>query len=107
MPTSDRPRSRAYGSIGFVKIVAVDPRDQTWEVDAPRYRVSFYGRSGAGDEYEISGANVAELLTWAEEERRGRTFVLYVCAPVNGLGLLRLAGTDANAAGTRGHPSIN
>jgi len=42
------------------------------------------------------------VLTWAEEERRGRTFVLYVCAPTDGLGLLRLAGTDTNAAGVEG-----
>ncbi|MGI9092582.1 MAG: hypothetical protein ACR2FF_03890 [Mycobacteriales bacterium] len=79
-------------------IVGVDPRGQTWEVDAPRYRVSFHNRSGASDEHEISGADVAEVLAWAEEERRGRTFVLYVCVPTDGLGLLRLAGTDPNAA---------
>jgi len=92
----------AQSNIEVVNIVGVDPRDQTWEVDAPRYRVYFHERSGASDEYEISGANVAEVLTWAEEERRGRTLVLYVCAPTDGLGLLRLAGTDPNAAGVEG-----
>ncbi len=59
------PRAdNAQGNIEVVNIVGVDPRDQTWEVDAPRYRVYFHERSGASDEYEISGANVAEVLTW-------------------------------------------
>jgi hypothetical protein len=33
----------------------------------------------------------------AEAQRNGRTFVLYVCVPYDGLGLLRLAGSDPNA----------
>jgi hypothetical protein len=80
-------------------IIAVDPRDQTWEVDRPRYRVYFHDANGASDEYEVTGADVDEVATWAEEQREGRSYaVLYVCVPADGLGLVRLAGSDPNAS---------
>ena len=75
---------------------SVDPRDQTWEVTHPRYRVYFHDAHGAAEELEVAGADVSEILGWAETERRGRTYVLYVCAPLNGLGLVRLQGSDPN-----------
>lgn len=82
--------------MGAVDIVGVDPRDQTWELDAPRYRVYFHDATGTSYEHEVSGADVGEVLAWAEAERHGRTYVLYACVPHNGLGLARLAGTDPN-----------
>jgi hypothetical protein len=73
----------------------VDPRDQTWETRDPRYRVYFHDQEGASDEYEVGGASgVAEVLAWAEAARGDRTFVLYACVPRDGLGLVRLHGTD-------------
>lgn len=75
----------------------VDPRDQTWEVDRPSYRVYFHDADGASDEYEVTGADVDEVIAWAEDQRGSRTYVLYVCVASDGLGLLRLAGTDPNA----------
>jgi hypothetical protein len=78
-----------------VNVVGVDPRDQRWEVDAPPYRVYFHDVRGTSDEYELTDADVTEVLAWAESERRGRTYVLYVCTTgPAGLGLLRLAGAD-------------
>ena len=77
-------------------IRAVDPRDQTWEISQPTYRVYFDDETGAADEYEVEGADVAEVMAWAEAQRNGRTFVLYVCVPRDELGLLRLAGSDPN-----------
>jgi hypothetical protein len=77
---------------------SVDPRDQTWEVDRPSYRVYFHNADGASDEYEVSGADVDEVFAWAEKHRGPRTFVLYACVALDGLGLLRLAGTDPNAS---------
>jgi hypothetical protein len=77
-------------------IKSVDPRDQTWEVTDPSYRVYFHDANGASDEYEVTDADVTEVLAWAEARRGARTFVLYTCVPVNGLGLLRLAGRDPN-----------
>ncbi len=56
MPNSRRsPRSRCWPAaeciIDAMDIVGVDPRDQTWEVDTPRYRVYFHGGSGTSYEY--------------------------------------------------------
>jgi hypothetical protein len=76
---------------------AVDPRDQTWEISRPKYRVYFHDETGAANEYEVEGADVAEVMAWAEAQRNGRTVVLYACVPRDGLGLLRLGGSDPNA----------
>lgn len=80
-----------------MEIRGVDPRDQTWEISNPTYRVYFHDSDGASDEYEVDGGGVDEVIAWAEAHRRGRTFVLYACVPHDGgLGLLRLAGSDPN-----------
>lgn len=78
-------------------IRTVDQRDQTWEISRPKYRVYFHDDTGAADEHEVEGADVAEVMAWAEAQRNGRTFVLYACVPRDGLGLLRLIGSDPNA----------
>lgn len=79
----------------------VDPRDQTWEVGNPVYRVYFHGQYGSSDEYEIEGASgIAEVLAWAESTPRRRSFVVYVCVQQDGLGLVRLHGEDPNEAGS-------
>ncbi|TJY64044.1 hypothetical protein E4J89_19055 [Arthrobacter sp. CAU 1506] len=75
----------------------VDPRDQTWEVDRPRYRVYFWAGTNS-DEWEVSGADIPEVIDWAESNREGRSYTLYACVPVDGLGLVRLAGVDPTAA---------
>ncbi len=74
----------------------VDPRDQTWEVGEPSYRVYFHDAAGASDEHELSGADVAEVIAWAERQRGERTYVLYACVAHDGLGLVRLAGSVPN-----------
>lgn len=79
----------------------VDPRDQAWKVDTPEYRVYFHDAAGASDEHAITGADVAEVLHWAEAHRAGRTFVVYACVPHNGLGLIRLADSAPRAAPRR------
>lgn len=58
-------------------VARVDPRDQTWEVDQPRYRVYFSEPSGSIDEYELRSVDVPEVLLLAEAECQGRTFVVY------------------------------
>jgi hypothetical protein len=80
-----------------VDIRAVDPRDQTWELERPSYRVYFHDANGAQDEYEVLDADVVEVLAWAQTQRADRTFVLYACVPGDGLGLVRLQGSDPNA----------
>ncbi len=80
-----------------MEAVAVDPRTQTWEVDRPLYRVYFHDAEGVSDQYEVTGADVDEVIVWAEAQRGPRTYVLYVCVASDGLGLLRLAGNDPHA----------
>lgn len=75
----------------------VDPRDQAWELDAPRYRVYFHNAVGASDEYEVSHADANEVIAWADSHQGSRAYVLYVCVSHDGLGLVRLAGSDPNA----------
>jgi hypothetical protein len=43
--------------------IRVDPRDQTWELGHPAYRVYFHDQHGSSDEYEVSDADLAEALT--------------------------------------------
>lgn len=77
----------------------VDPRDQTWEIDEPSYRVYFHDKSGSSDEYEIQGASgVTEVLSWAASAPGDRSFVVYACVPRDGLGLVRLHGRDPSQA---------
>ncbi len=75
----------------------VDPRDQTWEIDKPSFRVHFHDSDRRSDEYEVRDAEVDEVVAWAQSGARGRTFVVYVCVPFEGLGLVRLLGKDPNA----------
>ena len=92
-----QPRAPAAGvTLGGMDVHAVDPRDQSWEVDAPHYRVHFLDASGASEEHEVSRADVVEVLAWAEAGRGIRTYVLYACVSRDGLGLVRLAGVDPN-----------
>lgn len=88
---------------------SVDPRDVSQELDNPGYRIYFHvgggdGLSWASDEYEISGADVDEVLDWANAEltRRRGNLVLYAATPGTesqpGLRLVRLLGEDPNAA---------
>ena len=75
----------------------VDPRDQTWELSDPIYRVYFHDHNGSSDEHEIQAADgITEVLAWAEATRGERTFVVYACVPKDGLGLVRLHGRDPN-----------
>jgi hypothetical protein len=80
-----------------MKIATVDPCDQTWEIDDPKCRVYFHDAAGSSDEYEIGGADVSDVMAWAEARRKGRTHVRYACVPHDGLGLLRLQGSDPSA----------
>lgn len=77
-------------------VMPVDPRDQTWEVAEPRYRVYFWDGSRS-TEFELTASDVHEAHRWAEENRGDRTFTLYASVPVDGLGLVRLSGLDPSA----------
>jgi hypothetical protein len=85
----------------------VDPRDTRWELDHPRYRVYFWQRHGdrpdsgwAGEEWEVAGADVREVLAWADQDEARRAYTVYACCTSGGEpGLIRLHGTDPTAGG--------
>jgi hypothetical protein len=105
------PPMEAMSSGGHLRVRPVDPRDTTWEANAPSYRVYFWWRppgappSGQGamayvsDEFEVDGADVAAVLAWAEATASpDRTYTLYALVDCDGAaGLVRLAGTNPTA----------
>ncbi|WP_030677377.1 hypothetical protein, partial [Streptomyces sp. NRRL B-1347] len=78
----------------------VDPRDTTWEHDDATYRVYFWDRSAqASDEYEVTDADVEDVLTWArtKAEETGSAYTLYVSVTDQGKpGLIRLSGAQGD-----------
>lgn len=85
----------------LVKATQVDPRDITWEVEHPTYRVHFWTHEGSAcDEWRVTeAADVHEVLAWADQRvGEGRGYQVFVeVAPESGLGLLRLRGSDPTA----------
>jgi hypothetical protein len=86
-----------------VDVHLVDPRDITWEINNPVFRVYFWylqhperADSGwASEEWEITGADVSSVQKWAEGHKNGRRFVLYARVEnEDGPGLIRLQGAD-------------
>ncbi len=89
-----------------MKAQRVDPRDGSWEVDRPVYRVYFWGQLDASeggmwasDEWELTDADdVMVVRNWAELNSNGRRFVMYVTVQADdGLGMIRLLGVDPSA----------
>jgi hypothetical protein len=77
----------------------VDPRDCRWEVWSPAYRVYFWlpiGDAFSSREFQISDADVATVLEWADLHANGdETYTVFaVVDRGNDLGLVRLAGDD-------------
>ena len=87
----------------------VDPSDIQWEEDAPVFRLTYWRRQivppeiqteHAGyeaRELEISGAEVGDVLAWAQGEASAdETFTLHVLvrSPDLGLGQILITGTD-------------
>jgi len=86
-------------AVTTLEVRSVDPRDQRWEAWQPAYRVYFRRpeRGGyASREFELSGGDVLEVLSWADRNAaEGETYTLHVTASTaDGLGLIRLAGDD-------------
>jgi hypothetical protein len=74
----------------------VSPQDTEWEIDHPAYRVYFHDAHHTSYEYRLTGADVDEVLAWAEANAAGRTYVAYVEVSAS-KGLVRLLGQDPNA----------
>jgi hypothetical protein len=84
----------------------IDPRDESWGIDRPAYRVYFWHPQGTGedsmwssDEWELTDVDdVVSAMSWAESNSNGRRFVIYVKALTHeGIGLVRLLGLDPSA----------
>jgi len=76
----------------------VDPRDITWEVDYPTYRVTFWRPDGsASDEWRLTDAvNIHDVLAWSSARvEPGWSYQVFIeTATTRGLGTLRLAGSN-------------
>jgi hypothetical protein len=74
----------------------VDPRHTTWEQDHASYRVCFWDTAnGRAQEYDVTGADADEVLTWAGEHAATHawTYTAYVNTTDDGQpGLIRLSG---------------
>jgi hypothetical protein len=89
-----------------VRATPIDPRDQRRESDSPAYRVYFWQSVGSGEgsgwqseEWELTEADVDEVLAWADAQAGGRTMSVWVVVhrDAGGVGLIRLAGIDPTA----------
>ena len=84
-----------------MRVVPVDPRDATWEVDEPVYRVLTWSPLPAPgawscEENDIFDAEVDEVLDWARGRARPDQLVtVFARVPSpEGPGLVRLTGWD-------------
>jgi hypothetical protein len=96
-----------------MQVEGVDPRDVTWEINQPTYRVYFWGR-GESPSPKIPGHvrglycrerrvldafDIHQVIAWANDEAEpNETYMLYIERTESGeTGLVRLAGTDPSA----------
>jgi hypothetical protein len=99
-PTDASTDADSPGDVETVELESslVDPRDVTEEDALPAYRVYFWSRDGSRcEEHRIEpGAEVCDVLTWAESQRRDRVPVVYAetgAGQETGRRLLRLQGS--------------
>ena len=96
-----RQNAREDGDV-TIEARPVEPRDVTISVDAPTFRVYFWRSppSLACREFEVTGADVDEIIEWAEDHKAaGETYELGVLTPVaemqeGDVVLTRIKGTD-------------
>lgn len=92
-------------------VEGVDERDNTWEDDSPRFRVYLHGSgatstSGWTDTYDITGADVLQVIDWAQRQATDRlTYAIALVRdepvekrrnPRKRRGLVWLVGMDGN-----------
>ncbi|WP_152970323.1 hypothetical protein [Frigoribacterium sp. RIT-PI-h] len=82
-----------------MKAVPIDPRDQTSQLDDPTYRVYFWSADGAAkEEWELSEADLGEVLDWVATSSGGRRHSLWaVTSTMINVTLIRLEGIDLDA----------
>lgn len=90
-----RPRlwCKRYGR--WTRAELIDPRDQTLHVDDPKYRVYFWAEDGSKQEWELSGADLDEVLEWIPLHSQGRSHSLWAVTRLpDEVCLIRLQGID-------------
>ena len=92
------------------EVFSVDERDSCWEDDHPRFRVYLHGSgesstSGWTDTYDVIGADVLQVIDWAQRQAGGRlTYAIALVSDPDGpdedvpfdRGLVWLVGMDGN-----------
>lgn len=94
-----------------MQVTQVDERDSGWEDHHPRFRVYLHGSSetttgGWTDTYDIIGADVLQVIDWAQRQAHDRlTYAVALVRddaemerlnPGHGRGLVWLVGMDGN-----------
>lgn len=102
-----------------MQVARVDERDSGWEDPNPRFRVYLHGSSetstsGWTDTYDITGADVLQVIDWAQRQAGDRlTFAVALVrddaemernSPGYGRGLVWLVGMDGNDTTEPGSP---
>jgi hypothetical protein len=97
--------------VAGIQIVQADERDSNWEHHVPRFRVYLHGSgeaetSGWTDTYDITGADVLQVLDWAQRQAGGSLTYAIALAyddeeqerlnPGRARGLVWLVGRDGN-----------
>jgi hypothetical protein len=91
--------SATMTAVTELRVRPVDPRNTSWEVWNPRFRIYFWrslGESWMSREFELSGGDVVATLAWAAEHAADQeTYSVHcVVEGVEGTGLVRLTGDD-------------
>ena len=90
---------------------SIDPRDVSWELHSPTFRVTFWRKGSVPKgidpslagyeafEYEIRDGDVHEVIEWANDiaSREGKSYTIYVVVNPESnddKGLVLLAGVD-------------
>lgn len=80
-----------------------DPRDQTFEVADPHYRVFFWASATHSEEWELTETDLDEVLDWISQNSRGRPRSLWAATEnEDGVGHIRLRGIDPTAPADNG-----
>ncbi|QGN32620.1 hypothetical protein [Microlunatus sp. Gsoil 973] len=76
-------------------VTPADPRDIEWEDSHPVFRVYFWDAQRVSDEYEITGANLTDLLEWTTANAAGRGWQIWLRLIENGrTGAVKLQECD-------------
>lgn len=86
----------SYGAL--MQATPIDPRDQTHEVDDPSYRVFFWNSPSHSDEWELTEADLDEVLGWIDQHSEQRPHSLWaVIRSDDHVTHVRLRGIDPPA----------